>query len=578
MTQKLASFYLAHMNDTHSHIDGAMVPLHLSVPEGSVDFRLQCGGFPRIATFVKQARYQASREHVPLFFLDAGDTFQGTMFYSCFKGLANVTLLNQLNIDAMTIGNHELDTGNTPLYHFLEHSHFPLLAGNWDLSSEAADKPTRMHGHPRMVSWQNPAHPQPFIVKWINDIPVAIFGLVLDTMAEIAAPDGDSTFLPIRNSARTIVRQIKAAGIRHCILLSHLGYERDCQLAREVPDIALIVGGHTHTLQGDFSSLGLMNQHPYGERVGDTLILQAGYNALMIGLARIGLLDDGRMVIERGQNHLLTSDDASLLSQQGDSLSVLKTRKIRHYLGLNPLITQVKPDRDMDRFIEQHYRQKLSRFTSDRVVSLPKGLRHVRIPDELGGSQVAPLVAESMLYQAHAQGIDIDLALFNAGGARISLPPGTVTAAELAGRLLPFASTISYFTIEGEQIRLALEGAIINALECGGSGSFPYPANLRYSYRAFAPKGERITELWIKDKHGHWQPLREQQPYSLITTSYTAMGKEGYQALQYSLTPPRLLGPILSEAFINFARFKQTLMPPAEPLYRLELLQPVRVS
>lgn len=571
MSALLGRFYLAHINDTHSHFDETALPLRLALPDGHSDIRLHCGGFPRLAGFIKQARQRAITEQMPFLLLDAGDSFQGTLYFSCFKGQANAALLNQLGVDAMVVGNHELDTGNTPLANFLRQIRFPLLAANWDLAGEAEDKQTRMQNHPLMVSWQNPAHPKPYIVKWMNDVPVAVFGLVLENMPDIAAPDGDSTFLPVVETARKVIAEIHAAGIEHIILLSHLGYPRDCQLAQEVEGISLIVGGHTHTLQGDFSAVGLADEHPYGERFNQTLVLQAGYNSLMVGLAHIALLTGGRMQIEEGGNVLLTSEDANLQSQHGDPLFPLQQRHIRRFLRQLPNVVLVRPDAAMERLIARHYRSRLSRYTSDQVVSLPRGLRHVRIPDERGGSQVAPLVAEAMLFQAREMGINAEVAIFNAGGARISLPPGPVSAAELAGRLLPFASTVSHFEVRGGQLRQALEGAIVNALELGGSGSFPYPADLRYSYHARAPRGQRVEHLHVRDRLGRWQLLDERRDYRLITTSYTAMGKEGYHALLEQRSEPELLGLIISDVFINYARTRGILIPPAESLYQLNL-------
>lgn len=68
---------------------------------------------------------------------DAGDSFQGnTLFFLLPVLRANAALLNQLAADAMVVGNHELDTGNTPLATFRERSRFPLLAANLGSAGE----------------------------------------------------------------------------------------------------------------------------------------------------------------------------------------------------------------------------------------------------------------------------------------------------------------------------------------------------------------------------------------------------------------------------------------------------------
>ena len=93
-------------------------------------------------------------------FLHAGDCFQGTLYFSLYKGMANAVLLNAIGVEAMALGNHELDMGNDCVADFLDHTHFPLLAGNWDLSQEDQTKSnpenhstTRKLGFYRSCSW-----------------------------------------------------------------------------------------------------------------------------------------------------------------------------------------------------------------------------------------------------------------------------------------------------------------------------------------------------------------------------------------------------------------------------------------
>ncbi|MFA0521906.1 bifunctional metallophosphatase/5'-nucleotidase, partial [Vibrio sp. 10N.222.55.E8] len=87
-----------------------------------------------------QIEQDAQRQKIGTLFLHAGDCFQGTLYFSLFKGRANADLLNALNIDAMTLGNHELDMGNEPVAIFAKRIQFPLLAGNWNLSNEDINK------------------------------------------------------------------------------------------------------------------------------------------------------------------------------------------------------------------------------------------------------------------------------------------------------------------------------------------------------------------------------------------------------------------------------------------------------
>ncbi|MCV5223665.1 5'-nucleotidase C-terminal domain-containing protein, partial [Escherichia coli] len=85
--------------------------------------------------------------------------------------------------------------------------------------------------------------------------------------------------------------------------------------------------------------------------------------------------------------------------------------------------------------------------------------RHVRIPDELGGSELAGAVARSFLHSLNKRGHNVQFAIHNAGGVRTSLNPGDITVADVAGRLLPFAVPIGFYDVKGSVIRRALEGA-----------------------------------------------------------------------------------------------------------------------
>ncbi|NMV26763.1 bifunctional metallophosphatase/5'-nucleotidase, partial [Vibrio parahaemolyticus] len=101
---------------THSYFEPTSLQLKLKINnELTLEPYLSDGGFSRIATRVEQLRDDAQRQGRGMLFLHAGDCFQGTLYFSLFKGKANADLLNALKIDAMALGNHELDMGNEPV-------------------------------------------------------------------------------------------------------------------------------------------------------------------------------------------------------------------------------------------------------------------------------------------------------------------------------------------------------------------------------------------------------------------------------------------------------------------------------
>lgn len=233
---------LAHFSDCHSHFDGA--PMRFS-PDGESEWRTQCGGYGRILTRLTALRQQAEAAGQTCLLLHGGDTFQGSLYFNRFKGRANADLLALLRPDAMVIGNHEFDLGNGPLVEFLRQLDFPVLAANIDNRQEPADAPLRLQGLPQLFDASRPWHK-----RVIDDVPFALLGITLPQMAAIASPDPHTRFHGIEETLSRALEEIKAAGIQHIILLSHLGLAQDKRLATRFPELSLIVGGHTHSLLG----------------------------------------------------------------------------------------------------------------------------------------------------------------------------------------------------------------------------------------------------------------------------------------------------------------------------------------
>ncbi|WP_372379177.1 bifunctional UDP-sugar hydrolase/5'-nucleotidase [Vibrio natriegens] len=526
---------LAHINDTHSYFEPTSLQLKLQInKEVTLEPYVSAGGFSRIATRVEQLRDDAHRQGHGMLFLHAGDCFQGTLYFSLFKGKANADLLNALQIDAMALGNHELDMGNEPVAQFCQRTNFPLLAGNWDLSNESVSKTHRVSDCGNVLSYQHQTQSAQYMVKEFDGVPVAIFGLSIDKMSDIANPDADTPFVAAIETAKATVEQIHAAGIKNIILLSHLGYEGDLELAEQVDGIGIIVGGHSHRLQGDFSSIGLGKDDQYGVNVNGTYVVQAGFHALTIGHCVLEFDEDGRATMLNGQNELLLGRRIfwdSSLNQQLDQ-GVFETAC--DFIHGQPNVVVCKKHPETQAILTDKYIPRVRALQSQVIANVENKKRHVRIPDEFGGSELASAVAHSFLHSLNQRGHEIQFAIHNAGGVRTSLNPGKLTIADVAGRLLPFAVPIGFYNVQGSVIRRALEGAINNALNNGvegtGSGSYPYTYNLNFEYKAHLPKGKRITVLEIFNEN-RWIKVQDEVWYRGTSSAYTMKGKEGYEAL-----------------------------------------------
>lgn len=94
------------------------------------------GGYARVKTVIEEQRpnYEDS------LWLNAGDEFQGTLFYSYYGGEKIAETLNELEFDAMTLGNHEFDGGDAELGEFLVNLTFPIISANVHSQDENVNK------------------------------------------------------------------------------------------------------------------------------------------------------------------------------------------------------------------------------------------------------------------------------------------------------------------------------------------------------------------------------------------------------------------------------------------------------
>ena len=259
-----------HTNDTHSFLAGMD-----DRGNASLDGRNSSGGIGRAAAAMKAARL--NRDNVIA--LDAGDQFQGTLFYSVNKWPMIAEVDRVVPWDAMTLGNHEFDEGCAELSRFLKQTPVPVLAAN--LTPEAGC-PLRGSG--------TRAH----LVKMVRGEKVGIVGLANDEVKTLSAACGHTAFSQARDTLEREVKALEAQGVKHIVAITHLGLPEDRRLARSVTGVDVIVGGHTHSYLGLSPSDGpypVVEHAPNGDPV---LVVTAGRGAKYLGELTVRF--DGRGV------------------------------------------------------------------------------------------------------------------------------------------------------------------------------------------------------------------------------------------------------------------------------------------
>jgi len=213
-------------NDLHANL----VPFdHPDNLKGKAPVLKGVGGAARRATIVNRVRAEST---CPVLLLDSGDTTYGnSKLAKAFHGAPDIAVLNAMNYDAMAPGNHEFQWPSVDTLRNIRDSRFPWVCAN--LCDEKTGK----------------LFFEPYVIRDIEGVRVAFLGLISQLVnsppykARIEL--GLTATEPIE-AAKKIVPEIRQkADIVIC--LSHLGVSIDQTLARTVPGIDIILGGHSHT-------------------------------------------------------------------------------------------------------------------------------------------------------------------------------------------------------------------------------------------------------------------------------------------------------------------------------------------
>lgn len=224
LTLNAQELKILHFNDTHSHID----------PQRSGD-RKGRGGVIEHAAYIDSVRCADGRRNVLL--LHAGDFSQGTSYFTEMNGNIEIDVLNTLGFDVVTLGNHEFDNGIPELARRLKNLQPEVVCANYDFTG------TPLEG---LV--------KPYVIVRKAGMKIAVIGLLTDIMQvvdrEIAKELQYQDPVSVVNSLSTYLKENKNCDMVIC--LSHLGFKEDKELASQVRDVDVIVGGHSHTHLDDY--------------------------------------------------------------------------------------------------------------------------------------------------------------------------------------------------------------------------------------------------------------------------------------------------------------------------------------
>ncbi|MFY0690704.1 MAG: 5'-nucleotidase C-terminal domain-containing protein [Paracoccaceae bacterium] len=493
------SLTILHTNDFHARFE----PISKYDSPCSADDNAEgkCfGGSARLVTAVAEARARSNNSIL----VDGGDQFQGTLFYTYYKGKVAAEMMNKLGYDGMTVGNHEFDDGPEVLAGFMDTVDFPVLMSNADVSREPALAGKLMKS----------------TVIERGGEKLGLIGLTPQDTDELASPGKNITFTDPSEAVQGEVDKLTAEGVNKIIVLSHSGYEVDKKVAANTTGVDVIVGGHDNTYLSNTSDRA---KGPYPTMVGNTAIVQAYAYGKFLGELNVTFDDAGNLTEAKGEPLIMdgqvTEDDPT------------KARIAELAVPLEEIRNKVVA-------------QAGAMIEGDRAVC--------RVQECAMGN----LVADAMLDRVKDQGVTISIA--NSGGLRASIDAGDVTMGEVL-TVLPFQNTLSTFQIKGSGIVAALENGVSQVEEV--KGRFPQVAGMKFTWDASVAPGEgRITEVMVQEGDA-FVPIDPEKVYSVVTNNYVRNGGDGYKMFSTEGMNAYDYGPDLADVTAEYLAAKGPYAP-----------------
>ncbi|MBI3039110.1 bifunctional metallophosphatase/5'-nucleotidase [bacterium] len=374
---------ILYTNDTHSHL----------VPFDLPGFGKNIGGVCRREAFFRSIR--ASNRRVLI--LDGGDIFQGSPFYSVFKGEADVKAFSLCGYDATTLGNHDLDDGFENTLRQFSPASFPIL------SSNVAYAKTGKLVFP------------PFKVFDLAGVKVGIIGCIGKEAWEVTPLNkkSDLIFLDPVESVASISAALRSQA-DVVILLSHSGYDEDLKMAQELENVDLIIGGHTNTILKD-PILVQNSASKLSKNIKGTLVLQAFKWGVFVG--RLDLILDPKYRVSGYSGGLKLMDESVQIPENSKISGIIDGFKARIDAMTSQVIGHCSVEMEYSE-VEKHVRD------------LPLGT----------------FVCESI-----RESTDADFSIINSGAIKDRLPAGDLSMGHIISSM-PFDNTVVTFSIDGEGI------------------------------------------------------------------------------------------------------------------------------
>lgn len=489
--------HVLHTNDFHSRIEP--INKYDSTCDAETLEKKECfGGVARLAAAIKAKRDEIKAAGGNVIVVDAGDQYQGSLFYTTYKGKDTVEFMNAIGYDAMSLGNHEFDDGPDGTMILLDGAKMPVMSGNLDVSQS-----NQLNGKLKDT-----------VTLDVGGEKIGLVSTLAMDTPETASPGNTVIFKDDLESLKGDVQALTDAGVAKIIGLTHVGYARDQDYAAQVPGLDAIIGGHSHTLLGPME--GAAGAYP-------TMVKAADGTDVPVATA---------YAYGKYLGHLtLTFDDAG---------------KLTAATGEPILIEQAMPEDEAIAARVKEMAAPIEELRNKQVAETAAPIDGGRDSCRAKECEMGSLVADAMLARVKDQGVTI--AIQNGGGLRASIDAGPVTMGEVYD-VLPFQNTLSTFEATGATVLAALENGASQYEE--KAGRFAQVAGLKYSVDPKAAAGSRISDVQVASGDS-WAALDPAASYKLVTNNYVRTGGDGYKMFDAEGKNAYDFGPDLADVLADY--------------------------
>lgn len=494
-------------HDTHSHLNS-----FTTIVNGE---KKEAGGFAKLKTLINEHK----KVNPDTLVLDGGDFSMGTLIQTVYDTeAAELRMLGQIGCDVTTLGNHEFDYQSKGLADMLNVAKnsgdtvpsLVLCNVDWDAMEEAG----LSEGQKQIQSAFEKYQVRDYVVVQKGNIKIAVLG-VFGKDALVCAPTCELVWKdPVKAAKQTVEKIKKKEKVDMIACVSHSGTWDDADksedeiLAKEVPDIDLIISGHTH------SQLDKPIQH------GNTYIVSCGEYGKNLGTISMTQKDDGRWKA--------TSYELIPVSDE-----------------VNPdETTQAKIDALMDT-VDINY---LAKFGYTRKEVLAENDIEFNSLDEMGTKHeelnLGDIISDAYVYAVensdNYDGDPVDVAVVPSGTVRDTYAKGEITVESVYNSfslgigkdgLAGYPLISAYLT--GKELKLVAE--IDASISDFMTTARLYCSGLNFTFNPHRMILNKVTDCYLTGQDGKREEIQDDKLYHVVTDLYTGQMLGSVMDISYGL-------------------------------------------